>query len=73
MQAKQSALVAVQHKYWGFRYADPRGDAPYLGRDWVYGIHDCYSLMRDFYRRELEIVLDDFPEEKKANGRTALG
>ena len=45
----------------GFRYADPRGNAPYLGRDWVYGIHDCYSLMRDFYRRELEIVLDDFP------------
>ena len=25
----------------------------------MYGIHDCYSLMRDFYRRELEIVLDD--------------
>jgi len=39
---------------------DPSGNAPYIGRPWQYGIYDCYSLFRDFYRREFGIVLDDF-------------
>lgn len=43
-----------------FAWADPSGDAPYLEREWVYGITDCYALVRDFYRREFGIVLDDF-------------
>lgn len=43
-----------------FHYIDPTGNAPYEGREWSYGIHDCYALVRDFYRRELDIVLDDF-------------
>ena len=43
-----------------FFYADPSGDAPYEGRQWTYGIHDCYAILRDFYKREFGIVLDDF-------------
>lgn len=43
-----------------FTYANPCEDAPYLERQWVYGITDCYALVRDFYRREFAIVLDDF-------------
>lgn len=43
-----------------FFVADPTGQSPYEGRQWIYGIHDCYGLMRDYYRRELGIVLDDF-------------
>lgn len=43
-----------------FVWADPSGNAPYLGREWVYGITDCYALLRDFYRREFGIILDDF-------------
>lgn len=43
-----------------FFYADPTGNAPYEGRQWIYGIHDCYSLQRDYYRNELGIRLDDF-------------
>lgn len=43
-----------------FHYADPTGEAPYEEREWVYGIHDCYGLMRDFYKKEFNIVLDDF-------------
>lgn len=43
-----------------FIYADPTGNAPYQGRQWVYGVQDCYALVRDFYRREFGIVLDDF-------------
>jgi proteasome lid subunit RPN8/RPN11 len=43
-----------------FFYADPTGHAPYEGRQWIYGIHDCYAILRDFYRREFSIQLDDF-------------
>jgi proteasome lid subunit RPN8/RPN11 len=52
-------------------YADPRGSAPYEGRCWVYGIHDCYGLVRDFFLNEFGITLDDFErgdeEEWKAS------
>jgi cell wall-associated NlpC family hydrolase len=27
----------------------------------VYGIHDCYAILKDFYQREFNITLDDFP------------
>lgn len=50
----------------GFFYADPTGNAPYEGRQWIYGIHDCYAILRDFYAREFGIVLDDF--ERGAEG-----
>lgn len=43
-----------------FHYIDPTGNAPYEGREWSYGIHDCYGLLRDFYRREFGIELYDF-------------
>lgn len=52
-------------------YADPTGNAPYVGRDWAYGIQDCYSLLRDFYRREFGIRLDDF--ERGENGEWERG
>ena len=51
-------IYNVHSKNW--KYADPRGDQPYVGREWLYGINDCYSLTRDFYRREFGIILDDF-------------
>lgn len=41
-----------------------RGDAPYIGRQWRYGWHDCYSLCHNFYRRELGIKLDDFQRDE---------
>jgi hypothetical protein len=40
-----------------FRYKDPRIIDPYLGREWVQSLSDCYSLIRDFYMAELEIYL----------------
>jgi len=43
-----------------FFYANPTGGAPYEGRQWIYGIHDCYAILRDFYKREFGIELDDF-------------
>lgn len=32
---------------------------PYLGRPYVFGVLDCFTLMRDYYRREFGIILPD--------------
>jgi proteasome lid subunit RPN8/RPN11 len=44
---------------WG--YCEPSGfELPYVGRDFQYGIVDCYSLIRDYYKKELKIILNDY-------------
>lgn len=36
----------------------PKGeDIPYLERPYVFGIHDCYTLIIDFYKREFGIEM----------------
>lgn len=35
--------------------------APLIGRDYYHGTQDCYSLVRDFYSREMGIELNDYP------------
>lgn len=40
-------------------YADPTGNAPYVGRDFVYGLNDCFGLVTDWLRNELNF---DFPD-----------
>lgn len=34
--------------------------SPYLGRQFVHGIDDCYTLFRDFYAREFGIELTNY-------------
>lgn len=34
--------------------------APLIGRDYHHGILDCYTLIRDYYQRELGIYLNDY-------------
>lgn len=34
--------------------------APLIGRPFIHGILDCYSLVRDYYRETLQIDLPDF-------------
>jgi len=47
-----------------FRYVEPSGfRAPYLGRPYVYGVHDCWALVRDWYVREWNLDIPDFPRE----------
>lgn len=35
-------------------------EAPLIGRTFVHGVHDCYSLARDYYKRTLGLDLPDF-------------
>lgn len=45
----------------GYRLIEPSGfEAPYLERPYVYGVHDCWSLVRDWYNREWKLDLPDF-------------
>jgi proteasome lid subunit RPN8/RPN11 len=43
-----------------FKILDPSGNADYIGRDFCWIINDCYSLVRDYYRREFGINLNDY-------------
>lgn len=50
-----------------FSYSDMRVFGPtgyeqdYIGRPYVFGVFDCWTLCRDYYRREFGIELKDYP------------
>lgn len=61
-------IVAVRKGDAGFSFDGPVGidpcgyQTPYLERPYVYGVHDCYTLVCDFYQREFGIVMRrDYP------------
>lgn len=48
----------------GHTYTEPSGyEAPLEGRPFVHGILDCYSVIRDYYKREFGIALKDYERE----------
>lgn len=52
-------VVNPQTEQWG--YYEPAGfELPYVGREFVFGIVDCYSLCRDWYKREMGLELKDY-------------
>jgi proteasome lid subunit RPN8/RPN11 len=45
----------------GWGYCEPEGfELQYVGREFVHGIVDCYTLVRDFFKREYGITLSDY-------------
>lgn len=52
-------IVNPQTEVWG--YCEPTGfELPFVGREFVFGVVDCYSLCRDWYKRELGLELSDY-------------
>jgi len=60
-------IINPHNETWG--YCEPTGyQIPLVGREWVWGITDCWSLVRDWYKQERNIDLIDYernmtPEE----------
>lgn len=50
----------------GHAVLTPSGfELPLRGREYKFGISDCYSIVQDFYSREMQIGLPDFDREDK--------
>ena len=43
-----------------YSFAPEGYEASYSGRQFHHGVLDCYSLIRDFYKREFDVELSDF-------------
>lgn len=50
---------AIGPVFWGDQYPM----APLIGRTFVPGIHDCYALVRDWFKIEKDISLPIFPRD----------
>lgn len=44
-----------------YTFTEPSGyKAPYVGRQFVHGITDCYAMLVDYYKRELGLDIKDY-------------
>ncbi|MGF6932986.1 proteasome lid subunit RPN8/RPN11 [Paraburkholderia sp. UCT70] len=54
--------IIVNHPVGSFTINEPEPYiAPFVGRAFVHGVHDCYGIVRDWYAQELDIALNDYP------------
>jgi proteasome lid subunit RPN8/RPN11 len=55
-------IVSVPCGQWWVQY--PRAwQEPLLMREFSWGLHDCYGLIRDWYRQHRGVLLRDFPRQ----------
>jgi proteasome lid subunit RPN8/RPN11 len=60
------AWLIASHPSGEVRAIVPEGyRAPLVGRRFVHGVHDCYSLIRDYYAWEIGITLPDFERAER--------
>ena len=52
-------IVNPNTETWG-EYKPEGWELAYVGREFSHGIVDCYSLVRDFYKREFKLQLNDY-------------
>ena len=59
-------IINPQTEEWA--YLEPSGyKAPLLGRKWVWGVTDCWSLVVDWYREEKGIEIKDYERNMTAD------
>lgn len=59
-------ISVIGGEYKAAKWIEPSGyQAPFIGRNYVWGIHDCLSIVLDYYRRELDIDLGKFDRPKE--------
>ncbi len=57
-------IINPTTELWG--YCEPTGyELPYVARPFFHGIIDCYTLVRDFYKKEFQIELNDYNRRDK--------
>lgn len=71
--AKAHSLHSEYPKADWYIFSWPEGDlhaftpssepAPLIGRQFVHGVWDCYTLVRDYYSQELKITLPDYERQ----------
>jgi proteasome lid subunit RPN8/RPN11 len=66
-------VVMVWPLYDCFWWGDMLERAPIIGRGFRHGVHDCYSLVRDWYAEKMDVKLVDQPRSwnwwSKENGQ----
>ena len=59
-QPEAPPVVVSSHSFAPMGY-----EAPLRGREFIFGKQDCYTLVQDYYKRELGIELPDFARTDK--------
>jgi len=49
-----------------FSFGDDTKEIPLYGRTFKFGVTDCYSFVRDYYKQTFKITLPNYPREYRA-------